>query len=672
MTQWFIKKLKRWITLHEKHVIPTPKTEPLKKESKPASEIVPVLSLTDYVAYFKKLMDPEKMVKKVTLLPDGMMTEAGVPEYDDPVLGKVVNARVKGLSWLKGDENGNLKQINLGYHGVMRESWRNLKADIFDKQVLMREEFNKKYLDNGYSRESLPVNPSFDLTDVADWSQLGAGGAGTRRALPYPPGPFTKQMYLQDFWKMNALAFDFCNYSGLARRVIECLVDFILGNGIKVDFQEDDNLQAGWDEFEDRVGWYMVLQRWITGLHKYGEQFIQPLISPYVEPIDVPQEKKKAKVGNQDEPELLANPVTQKLSVRSIDNGTVWEIITNPEDIYEVHGYWVQFTTQWQLFTKGADNTEQRYTEYVIRNMQPDSLIHMKINCDENEKRGRSTLLAAFPYLSYFDSYLHALVQRAIMEASFVWDVEVQTGDDTDVQREAQKEGNFPPTGSSYFHNSSIKRELIGFTGAAGSTGANARGEEIVTAVSACTGVPKEFLGYAGQTNKASALTATAPFTKRIQVCQKQVEVLIRHLVMFFAKANGRKHPKFEIIFPEIAPADMLQKIQALVLAETSKYYSKSRAATMVAKEFNDTTFDYETEEKLIDQQDAKEAADAATQNTLFGQPHGGPTGPQAPMPPAPPKIPGAGILPSAGGPAEKVNGPTGANDQLGGSGLGQ
>lgn len=680
LKHWIVSKVDRFISLHKPREIPK-EIKAENKKSKPngvVADTKPILE--DYVKTFKQMFAPEKMVKKITLLPEGIMSESGVKEYEDPVLGKVANARIRSISWIKGDTTGKkLVPVAMGYGREMREAWKEANDVIQKKQNEMREAYAEKWEKAGHSRESLPVNPSFDLTDVADWSTLGGGNSTTRQNLPFPPGPFTKQMYLQDFWKMNALVFQLFNYSALARRVIEVKVDFILGNGIKVDF-EDENLQAGWDEFEDRVGWYSVLKVWLTQWRKYGELFVQPFLTDYDTPMTADEmgikKKKKPKVKAESDKPIDENKtddsiasVTKKLNVRSIDNSTIWDYVTNPEDIYEVYGYWVQFTTQYQLFTKGTEGKEQLYTEYVMRMMPPDSLIHVKSNVEENEKRGRSDLLAALPMFSYNDDYIRAIVLRAILEATYVWDVEVQTGDDSDVQREAAKEGNFPPPGSSYFHNAAIKRNLTGFSGA---TGANSgRGEDIIDQVSIATGVPGEFLGQAKHSNKAAALTATAPFTKHIQSCQKELEVLIRKLVKFYATANGKPKAKFEIIFPEIAPADMLQKIQALVLAQTSDYYSKERTSTMVAKELNDTTYDYEEEKEKIDAEKQKAMEDNPMVTALYGEPHkpGGPATPMAPKPKVAP-VPGAGI--GAGKIDEKTNGPVAKSDDLSGSGIGQ
>lgn len=649
-------EVNRLVSLEVIREVPTDPKPEESKTLKPASEVKPIETVQDYVAYFKELFDPKNMIKKVTLLPPAMMMESGVAVYDDPALGKVKNARMKAMSWLKTDANGRpTKQIDCGTGKVMRESWANINGEVAERLAVNKE---------------ITQRESFD--DVSDWALTGQNVL--KKDLPFPPGPFTKQMYLQDFWKMLALCIQTYNYSGPAKRVIDLKADFILGNGVKVVFQDDDNLQAGWDEFEDRVGFYSIHRRWIIQFRKYGEQFIQPLISDYAEPINVPQTKPKVPkehsgtVGDSDQAPV-SMPVTKKLDVRGIDNATIWDYVTNPEDIYEIYGYWMQYTTQYQLYTKGTEGPEQAYTEYIMRMMPPDSLIFMKTNCDENEKRGRSDLLAALPYFAYNDTYIHSLVQRAILESNFVWDVEIQTGDSTDVAAEAAKEKNYPPSGSSYFHNSAVKRQLIAFNGAAAS-GSNQRGEEIVTQISMATGVPKEFLGESGHQNKAAALTATAPFTKHIQTCQKEDEVMMRKLVRFWTAANGRPNAKFEVIYPEIAPADMLQKIQALVLAETSEYYSKSRAATMVAKEFNDTTYDYETEKELINKQKEEQAQNQ--DNSMYPNPHqpGQPLPGQPPQAPIPPKPPGAGIAPSS--PGEKTIGPPGMSDALKGAGIGQ
>jgi len=351
----------------------------------------------------------------------------------------------------------------------------------------------------------------------------------------------------------------------------------------------------------------------------------------------------------------------KRLDVRVVDNSTIWEIITSPEDIEDVKGYWVQFPTQYQLFGVGAKGEKVPLQEYIVRNMPPDSLIGLKANVDENEKRGRSDLLPGLAILAYNDDFIRAKVLRAIMESSYVWDVEVQTGDSTDVDREAGKETNFPPPGSSYFHNAGIKRTLSGFSGAA-SSGISGVGEEIINQYSLAVEVPKEFFGSAGHTNKASALTATAPFTKSIQFYQKEDETFLRRFIKWWLVASGRPaNSKFEVIYPEIAPADMDKKVQTIVLAQTNGYLAKETAATLTAKEINYTTFDWQAEKAKIDAEKKEEMNSDPVMGILPNQHK-----PSSGLPPLP-AMPGKGLNPQGAGPG---TGPPSSDDALPGSGM--
>ena len=631
MIRWIADKIHRWIEVNRtRKVIEKIKEVHGEKAAAMASAIAnPKGAVEDYVATFKNFIDECLKEKPVTFFKPEMMTEAGAKEFNDPKLGKVRNARIEAGSWLRKGPDGKWESFSLGrgpacHANFQREVIRPLTTA--SKHLQMESNRNTAMQKENDWWGTAPDAANMDFATFNSSTTL-------QKNLPYPPGPFTKQLYLQDMWKLDALIFQFCNYSGLAKRALAIKAAYILGNGIKIDFENDDT-QTDWDATEDEIGIYDVWLRWIIYWLKYGELNVNPWIG-----------------------------VDKKLKVRAIDRSTIWDIVTNPEDVFDIHGYWVQFTTQYQLFTKGTDNVEQPYTKYVMRMMPPDSIIQIKRNVEENEKRGRSDLIAGLAYISYYDDYLRAVVLRTIMEASYVWDIELQFGDQTDVDREALKEANFPNPGQSFFHTSSLKRTLSGFTGAIG-RGQGGKAEEIIGGFAIAVGVPEEFLGQASQANKAAALTGTAPFVKETQVNQKQFEVMIRKVINFWLEGTGRKGQKFEVIFPEISPADMFTKIQAIVLSQTSGYYSIERAATMTAKELNDTTYAYEAEKAKIDKEKAALLTDAPTEQGLY------PPQPGQPMKPTQPKkvpIPGAG-LPKL---TNKVTGPPGADDKLDGSGIG-
>ena len=580
--QWFIRWVKRFIEVRQVLEVPKDKTDFEKFKEAVGVISNPGGSLQDYCKNFKDLFD-KCMVRKVRLFDNGLMTESGV-KFEDPVTGESTNSRIARASWLKWDGN-KWGRLDLKGGEVMRESFRQMTVDS--------DEWQKQ-------------SDSFDTpTSNLNMAALNSSTV-TNKNLPYPPGPFTRQMYLPDIWKMMALSFQMYNYSGLAKRAIDIKADFVIGPGIKINC-DDDNLQKAMDDFMDRTNFNTKLWRWAMMGYVNGELFVHPVID------------------NQG-----------KLHIRSVDPATIWDIVTNPSDIEEVHGYHVQYPTQYQLFTKGTDGTEFPTTEYILDLMPAESLIHLKWNVQENEKRGRSDLLSGLPILSYNDDFIRAKVLRAIQEASWVWDVELTEGDQTDVDRESQKETNYTQPGSSYFHTSGIKRKLEGFAGAA-STGISGIGEEIINQFALAVGTPKDFLGTAGHSNRASALTATEPFTKHIQTRQHEMEWLIRRLVNIQADALGIPDPKFEVIFPEITPADMLQKVQALAICQTSKWFAPETCAIMAAAELNNTSFDWDEEKAKIDENDAH---DALT-NALYkpGQPTSGPGGA-----PTTPKLPGSGM----------------------------
>jgi len=69
---------------------------------------------------------------------------------------------------------------------------------------------------------------------------------------PIMGGPLYKQLYLYDYLKMNALAFNLVNHNAIAAVAVKILTRFTLGRGVTFNIK-DDECREIWEEFWERT-----------------------------------------------------------------------------------------------------------------------------------------------------------------------------------------------------------------------------------------------------------------------------------------------------------------------------------------------------------------------------------------------------------------------------------
>jgi len=401
--------------------------------------------------------------------------------------------------------------------------------------------------------------------------------------VQYPPGPFTRQLYLQAMWQMQARCFQLKNHDAVAKGLISLLTAFTIGDGIKMDF-EDEKAQEVWDEFTERCNFDLRLPTMNDMLCTDGELFFRVVAM-----------SKNGKPG-------YSNLLT-------IDASTVWEIITVPKNIFDVKGYWVQYPTQYQLYT--VDNIPM--ADYVVEVVKPDEVVHLKINVYENEKRGRSDLLAVMSDIKLLQDIIRYKAVAVINRSALVFD-ETVLGQDTDVSSIANVQTNYLGPGTKHTHNESVKLEILTPDGR-GEAKSGFQDEMLARIGAGAGNQPLDYVGGGGGGgNRASAITKVEPAYKFFRRRQKMWEFGLKELakkVIQNAKEGGlldkSASEEVEVIFAEIAPEDKKEKLGNISFMDQNRYWSHEKAATTAAKEMDDTSYDYEETQKEIKDEIAKD-----------------------------------------------------------------
>lgn len=313
--------------------------------------------------------------------------------------------------------------------------------------------------------------------------------------IPLIGGPSSKQLYQYQYLDQHRKAFESVNHNPVAHQLVNLQTAFILGRGLD-HTSTNPEVEEVWREFVERTDFYSDLETIANDFWWAGELMMEMY-------DDAPEKG--------------------YVDYRMIDPSTCWEVVTDVEDIQKVYYYHCQWSSPYQMYTKGNIQT----MKYVIRQVPGNDVIHLKINASKWEKRGRTDLFSILGWLKRLKDLMNARVIKGQLEAAFVWDVEVNSGDADVAAVEAQLPDPYK-AGSTFLHNRNLKLTAIG---------GNIKGNEsspdvgaLINMIAVGFGIPKEFIGEAGRAARAGALTATEPGTKRFEQRQRLIEKLC-HMV---------------------------------------------------------------------------------------------------------------------------------------------
>ncbi len=383
------------------------------------------------------------------------------------------------------------------FKASLREGERQFRN--IGKRASVAMESKQRYLagiaalkEKGHLEESFDVDTVTQQYDAAQYTEYA----------PLYAGPFNKQLYLNDYLQMHARAFEARNHNPLAKRIVDVLSQYAFGRRFKVR-ATNDKVKKIWDDFEDK--WNIIhklCEFWSKEYLTYGEIMLDKKIW------------------------------------QSIDPSTVWDIITDPDDITDVYYYYQSYSTAFQTFTgyrvPGAPGSQNaKPLEYIIRQVPARQVIHVKGNVVSQEKRGRSMLFPILGWLKRIKDLYNARVIKAQITASFIWDVKI-TGDASDVSAYAAAFSGLPPAGSMHVHNEQVERTPMPAM-PQGSAGADSTGDEILAFIATAVGIPKEYFNImgAGAGSRVGGLVGAEPFEKVIEDLQAKGE----HLLHEIAKA---------------------------------------------------------------------------------------------------------------------------------------
>lgn len=385
-------------------------------------------------------------------------------------------------------------------------------------------------------------------------------------ALPSLNSPYSKQQLWVDYLESHRRCWEAAVRNPLGKRVVALIPQFVLGRGV-IGSHPDQQYTDAWNTFWELNRMRLRIKQILRELLIYGEVFLRYFTT------------------------------REGLKIRSVDPMTIWDIITDPDDLEDVKYYHQQYSVS-NLYTSPVTAPRVPST-MVIRQIPAEEIDHFKINSTSSEKRGRSELFAVLGWLLRFKEFANDRILLNKMRAMFALDVMVD-GDDSDLQNAEEKFATPPGPASVLVHNKAIE---VDFKNANTSSGdAQTDMEMILKIIALGVGVSEQFLGVSNQTNRAAALIQAEPDVKSFEEKREIVEQML--MQMFDRVRTVRRLPvpdvKMEFTFPSLAAEDRSTKLKDLGYAEAMDWFTKKRSATMAAREFEVTTYDFTLERDAI------------------------------------------------------------------------
>ena len=488
------------------------------------------------------------------------------------------------------------------------------KDGSFGMRNLNKKGFIESFLKNDKAKNNFRET----FNNYSDFARGGIGGGFANTVgqdfTPLLGGPFYKQLYYYNDWlKHHQDSFYAYHHDPFGKAAVNILVDFTLGKGFSVDF-ENEVMQALWDSFVEVNDFQEMFRNYAKELSAYGENMLWKL-----------PDNERYIVFPRTPKNLEDVPHTFIPRLRIIDPSSIVEVITYPEDVTRVLAYVWLSPSQFQTYTAKDEKTGQvvSSTKLIYQQIPAHQIFHHKVNSVSNEKMGRSDLFAALPYFKRLRDSVNYEIIAQQKNASWAIDTTIE-GTDEDLAAyiaDQQAQGTIPNAGSEFVHTKAITRQYLANQGAARNV-SNAFDWNL-SMIAASTGIPVSYFGthLSGGQTRASALVATEPVAKRFEMRQQVYKKIISDVAKWLMQYWGIKS-EFKITFPEIITQDRSAKLKDIYMAEQAKWISPERAADMAAIELAAEDYNWKTEQEKIKAQKEEEIPEVSA-NPLGGSPNG-------------------------------------------------
>ncbi|MGH7749710.1 MAG: hypothetical protein ACREQ5_33835, partial [Candidatus Dormibacteria bacterium] len=343
--------------------------------------------------------------------------------------------------------------------------------------------------------ESERLREDFNLPDLANQPQWGAPTSPLDDEYLSWTGPSGKQLYFSDVLDQNSKCFWAWNHDPIAHDALCLIRNFTIGRGVTVT-ANDPRVQKIVDDFDADENMNARVKNWTVALSRDGELFIRKI-----------------------------KPGDGTTKVRSLDPMTIWEVVTDAEDIETVYYFVQRYMTRTQIISPPNGESQK----WIDRYLDPRDVIHAKINVSECEVRGRSDLFPVLGYLKRLRDLFSTMIVREQAQAAYIHDYAVDGGIAEVREFSASVPKTKPTPGSSFVHNKAVTISVVQPT-ASRATDAGTVWEGLMTIIAVGLGIAKDYLGITSRGSRATALVATAPSAMTFEERQDVITSLLRQL----------------------------------------------------------------------------------------------------------------------------------------------
>lgn len=388
------------------------------------------------------------------------------------------------------------------------------------------------------ARQAMPINIDYDPRGEG-YRKVG-GQAGVERDL----GPVSQDMMLE-------IAYRLYDTSGLVKRFVRDTKNFVLGEGVTFEVENDTEdgaaravLEEFWNDPTNQMA--LRLDGRIEMLGLLGEQCW---------PVDV-------------------NPYNGRVLLSYVDPANIDEVYTVkyfPEitAALKLKGYGGR-TGETLTAIRADNNPLSRQYGRLVGNC-----FYWGVNKPPNGKRGRSDLVHLFDFIDAFEEGLFDELDRQRFLHAFIWDVELKGATDEEI-KEFLRRNKTPKPGSVRAHNEQVKWTAV-------SPQLNHADNKqlfdlLKTYLSACINRPDSWLGGGGKAYQTEADLMGEPTFKELGSRQRFVKYMLEYVLTFVldqAILKGRLREtaenrfKVSVNMPEMTTKD-LQKVVASLLGLSS------------------------------------------------------------------------------------------------------
>lgn len=408
----------------------------------------------------------------------------------------------------------------------------------------------------------------------------------------------------------------------LSRRMAERLVNYIVGDEVKVQAQHEDDgtkraiqgvIDGFWDDRRNRLD--DRLAPWLVGLFYYGELALAATV----------------------------NEATGLVRLAYISPDQVVDVKTEPDDIEHLLKLVV-------APSMGASATEHDNKSFdVVRPDETDpaakhygrlsgEAFFWAVNRLPDMVRGRPTGLAVADLMDADEQITWNSVERSGLANAFVWDVTLKGTDDKGVDTWLAKNGGVPKPGSVVAHNESVEWKPLSVDL---KTGETVQHHDLLVGIAALAhGMPAMWFTAASDPNRANGENLTGPTLRDMTAAQKTARAVINGLVAFqldaavkagLLPADLDTRKAFTVELPELSVTDtaagataLSTLVAAVQLATQGEQplISTSLGRRLVGMAVKQMGIEVDTaeEEQELAQQGAENKAKADEAAAIYGQ----------------------------------------------------